>query len=187
VGEIFLRSNRFSNNFLVEQLENLGAEVWLAPMSEWVFYTNFTYRRRLRSEHNLGELFNANLTNKIQHYEERRLVNVLKDELPIAHDPPVEFLIELAQPYLDVSFSGEAILSIGKAIEYFHKGVGGIVNTLPFNCMPGTIVSSISKRVSEDHGGLPWLNLAYEGLSDKGDALKLEAFVHQARQFSHLD
>jgi predicted nucleotide-binding protein (sugar kinase/HSP70/actin superfamily) len=99
----------------------------------------------------------------------------------------VEYLIELAQPYLDVSFSGEAILSIGKAIEYFHKGAGGIVNTLPFNCMPGTVVSSISKRVSEDLGGLPWLNLAYEGLSEKGDALKLEAFVHQARQFSHLE
>jgi predicted CoA-substrate-specific enzyme activase len=187
VGEIFLRSNRFSNNFLVEQLESLGAEVWLAPMSEWVLYTNFTYRRRLKSEHNLGELFGASLTNRIQHHEEKRLVDTLKDELPIAHDAPVEHLIKLAQPYLDVSFSGEAILSIGKAIEYFHQGAGGIVNALPFNCMPGTIVTSISKRVSEDLGGLPWLNLAYEGLSDKGDTLKLEAFVHQARQFSHLE
>ncbi len=183
VGEIFLRANRFSNNFLVQHLEDLGAEVWLAPMSEWVFYTNFTYRQRLKSERNIREFLTANLTNFVQHKEEKKLMNLVAQEIPSAYDPPVEDLIRLAKPYVDVSLSGEAILSIGKAIEYCHNGAGGIVNTLPFMCMPGTIVSAISRKVSCDLEGLPWLNLAYEGLSDKSDELKLEAFVHQARQF----
>jgi len=184
VGEIFLRANRFSNNFLVEHLENLGAQVWLAPMAEWIFYTNFTYRRRLKKENSLGEFLTANLTNFVQHKDEKRLVSLVAEEIPSAYDPPVEETIKLAQPYIDVSLSGEAILSVGKAIEYVHNGAGGIVNTLPFMCMPGTIVSGVAGKVADDLGGVPWLNMAYEGLSDKGDELRLEAFVHQARQFS---
>ncbi|MBD3216823.1 MAG: CoA activase [candidate division Zixibacteria bacterium] len=184
VGEIFLRANRFSNNFLVEHLENLGAKVWLAPMAEWVFYTNFTYRRRLKKESSLGEFVTANLTNFIQHKAEKKIVGLVAEEIPSVYDPPVEEIIKLAKPYIDVSLSGEAILSVGKAIEYVHNGASGIVNTLPFMCMPGTIVSAVGGKVSEDLGGVPWLNMAYEGLSDKGDDLKLEAFVHQARQFA---
>lgn len=184
VGEIFLRANRFSNNFLVEHLENLGTEVWLAPMAEWVFYTNFTYRRRLKHDNNLGEFLTANLTNMVQHSQERKLVSLVAEEIPSVYDPPIEEVIRLARPYIDVSLSGEAILSVGKAIEYVHNGASAIVNTLPFMCMPGTIVSAVARKVAEDLGGVPWLNLAYEGLNDKGDELKLEAFVHQARQFS---
>jgi len=152
-------------------------------MAEWVFYTNFTYRRRLRSERRLGELLTAALTNRFQHRLERGLSEYLAAEFSAFCDPPIEELIRLAAPYLHVSFSGEAILSIGKAIEYYHKGVGGIVNTLPFMCMPGTIVSAISRRISQDLNGLPWLNLSYEGLSDKGEELRVEAFMHQVRQF----
>jgi len=184
VGEIFLRGNCFSNNYLVDQLERLGARIWMPPMAEWVFYTNYTYRLRVKEENRMDERIKAGLTNLIQHREENRLVTILQDDIPEAYDPPVEYLIKLARPYLDVSFSGEAILSIGKAIEYYHNGAGGVINTIPFNCMPGTVVAALSGKLSHDLEGLPWLNLAYEGLSDKGNELKLEAFVHQARQFS---
>jgi len=119
----------------------------------------------------------------IQKRDERRLAEVLIPEVPIAHEAPVERLIEFARPFVDVSLSGEAILTIGKAIDYYHRGACGIVNTLPFNCMPGTIVTAISKKVHEHCGGLPWLNIAYEGLEDKNEEIRLEAFLLQARQF----
>jgi len=45
VGEIYLRNNRFSNNHLIEKLENLGVEIWLASFAEWPLYTSHTYRR----------------------------------------------------------------------------------------------------------------------------------------------
>ena len=101
----------------------------------------------------------------------------------MAHEAPVEELIRLAEPYMDVSFSGEAILSIGKSIDYYHRGAAGIVNTFPLNCMPGTIVTSISKKIQDDCDKPPWLNLAYEGLEDKNEEIRLEAFILQARQF----
>jgi predicted nucleotide-binding protein (sugar kinase/HSP70/actin superfamily) len=40
VGEIYIRSNRFSNNDLVRKIEEFGGEAWLAPITEWVTYVN---------------------------------------------------------------------------------------------------------------------------------------------------
>ena len=37
-GEIFLRSNRFSNNDLVKECEKVGLEVIVSPIGEWMKY-----------------------------------------------------------------------------------------------------------------------------------------------------
>ncbi|NIM98258.1 MAG: hypothetical protein GTO24_09325 [candidate division Zixibacteria bacterium] len=54
---------------------------------------------------------------------------------------------------------------------------------MPFACMPGTVVTAISKKIREDFDNVPWLNLAYEGLEDVNEITRLEAFMHQAREF----
>ncbi len=183
VGEIYLRSNRFSNNFLIDRLEELGAEVWLAPMSEWVLYTNFTYKYTSKRDGDFKNLFSGFVRDKIQKRDEKYLSKALMDDVPLAHEASVERLVKLAEPFVDVSLSGEAILSIGKAIDYYHRGACGVINTSPFSCMPGTIVTAMSKKVQKHCDGLPWLNLAYEGLEDKNEDVRLEAFLLQARQF----
>ncbi len=40
IGEIFVRSHKFSNEDLVGKVETLGGEVWLAPVEEWIYYVN---------------------------------------------------------------------------------------------------------------------------------------------------
>ena len=59
----------------------------------------------------------------------------------------------------------------------------GIVIVTPFSCMPGTITSGLLKRVREDFGNIPLLNIAYEGQQDTQTVTRLEAFVHQARAY----
>lgn len=183
VGEIYLRQNRYANNDLVSLLESLGAEVMLAPMTEWVFYTNFTYKRRLFKERKLIELGKAILTDIFQRRIELQLLDAGSSHIRLNHDLPMEKLLELASPYLHVSFSGEAILSIGKAIEFYQRGAQGIVNAMPFGCMPGTIVTAISKKVRRDLNNVPWLNISYEGLEGANEYTRLEAFVYQAETF----
>ena len=63
------------------------------------------------------------------------------------------------------------------------EGAAGVVNAMPFNCMPGTVVSALSKTVADDLGGVPWLNISYEGLRDSGEDTRLEAFADQVRSF----
>jgi hypothetical protein len=39
------------------------------------------------------------------------------------------------------------------------------------------------KRYREDHNDIPFLNMAYDGQEETNTLTRLEAFMHQARQY----
>jgi len=86
-----------------------------------------------------------------------------------------------AEPFI-IKWFGEAALSVGKSIDWIKKDIDGIINVLPFTCMPGTMVTAISKRIREQYG-VPWLNIAFDGLEQGTTETRLEAFMFQARQY----
>ncbi|MEE9370994.1 MAG: hypothetical protein V3W45_05930, partial [Sedimentisphaerales bacterium] len=65
---------------------------------------------------------------------------------------------------------------------YHHQGFGGVVNVMPFSCMPSTVVSTQTMRVSAECGDMPILNLSFDGQEDSTLTTRLEAFVEQVRQ-----
>ncbi len=183
VGEIYIRSNRFSNNDLVRKIEALGGEAWVAGMAEWINYTTYMYKSSSRLKRAYKDYAKGWLTDRVQRGKEHRLEKVLEGSILECREPGIAQVLQLAGPYLHESFGGEAILSIGKAIDFVNQGLSGIVNTMPFTCMPGTVVTAMSKKLREDFDNVPWLNLAYEGLEDSSEITRLEAFMHQAREF----
>ena len=86
-----------------------------------------------------------------------------------------------AEPYI-VKWFGEAALSIGKSVDWIENGADGIINVLPFTCIPGNIVNAVSKRIREKYK-IPWLNLAFDGLEQETTETRLEAFMYQAKQY----
>ena len=80
---------------------------------------------------------------------------------------------------MDDSFEGEAILSVAKTVEFFHEGFSGVVNVMPFSCMPSTIVSSITPLLSRDCQNMPILNISFDGSEDATFQTRLEAFFEQ--------
>ena len=183
VGEIYVRSNRFSNENLVTKLETLGAEVWMPGISEWIYYTNFTGKRKSWHRKELVDFFRTKTNHFFQQKDEKRLEDLLNGGKHGEHEPKVEDIIKKASPYLHDSFEGEAVLSIGKSIDYIAKGAHGIVNAMPFTCMPGTVVNALLKRLREDNENIPYLNMVYEGAEDSNSMTRMEAFVHQARDY----
>ena len=183
VGEIYVRSHPFSNAHLVRQLESLGAEVSLAGFPEWIYYTNFTRIRSQRRRHNFVSTVKEILKNWIQRVDERRLSAVFADVLEDRLEPTTEALLKLAAPYIHDSFEGEAVLSIGKTIEQFQHHASGVVNVMPFTCMPGSIVTALLKRVREDHEQMPVVSLAYDGQAEGNTRTRIEAFMHQVKEF----
>ncbi len=184
VGEIYIRSNRFSNEDVVGQIEKLGGEAWVAPISEWLLYVNTTAKASALMNRSWKELLKAHLTAWVQHKDEQRFLNSFNGSLRSLHEPSIDQTLRTALPYIHHSFEGEAVLSVGKAIDYINRGVSGIVNVMPFTCMPGTIATAVLKRVQEDHHNIPLLNIAYEGQGDSQTLTRLEAFMHQARAFN---
>nr|MBN2277904.1 CoA activase [candidate division Zixibacteria bacterium] len=181
VGEIYLRNNRFSNNHLIEKIEKLGLEVRLATFTEWVNSTTYTYKLDSIADKSLKKIASAYLQEIYQHREETRIENKFRKYIPIDSEPHIAEIVRMASPYLPVAIRGEAVLSIGKAIDFRRRGASGIINCMPFNCMPGTIVTSLSSKISHDLGDVPWLNISYEGLQDTGEETRLEAFVDQVK------
>jgi predicted CoA-substrate-specific enzyme activase len=183
VGEIYIRGNRYGNEDIVKKIERLGGEAWVAPMAEWVLYLNATAKVSARMSRSWRDFLKAHVTHWFQVRDESRLLSGFNGTLRSLHEPTISRTLKRARPYVHHSFEGEAVLSVGKAIDYIERGVSGIVNVMPFSCMPGTITSGLLKRVREDFGNIPLLSIAYEGQQDTQTVTRLEAFVHQARAY----
>ncbi len=185
VGEIFIRSNRFSNNDLIREMEHLGAEIRLAPVSEWFHYINYTAKERSFKNKNFKNLLSTTINDFVQKKDEEKIYRQLCALMPNGREPSTKKLLKHSRPYLHSSFEGEAILTIGKSIDLVKKNISGIINVMPFTCMPGNISTGILKKVRDDYKNFPFLNLAYDGLEDTTIKTRLEAFVHQTRQFKN--
>ncbi len=182
VGEIYVRNHPFANNHIIRRLESVGLRCALSPVSEWMYYTNVTRKNQSLRRRQFRQLVHNWLQDVVMRRIERALAAPLEKRFgPIAEESS-EQLLRLARPYMDACFEGEAILSVGKMIEAHHKGFDGVVNVMPFGCMPSTIVASMTTQISRDCGGMPILNLSFDGQEDPALTTRLEAFAEQLRQ-----
>ncbi len=179
-GEIFVRHNRFSNQDLVRRIEALGGEVRLAGMDEWVQYVTSVSLRETRLARDLGRHLKLLLRRKVQDAVARRLEQA--GGSLAAHEPNVEHLLDLAAAYLPRDVRGEAVLTIGKALDLAPKAAG-VVLAMPFGCMPGTIATALLREAAATRN-LPVLALAFDGAAHPASDLALEAFMDQCRNRS---
>jgi predicted CoA-substrate-specific enzyme activase len=189
IGEIFVRHNTFANENVIRKIEALGGEVWLAPVEEWIYYVNHTALRKalvnLRNSftQKLAEdLLRTFITRHVQRKTEHEYSRNFTGFLKTLKEPSTAEILKNAAPYLHDSFEGEAVLSMGKAVDLVKRGASGIVSAMPFGCMPGTIVSALLKGLRQNEK-VPCLSVAYDGAETTCSGIQLEAFMHQAGEF----
>ena len=182
IGEIFVRSHLFSNENLIKNVEALGGEAWLAPVEEWIYYVNLMGLRKAWIKKERSAIINFLLKKFYQKRVEHRLAKYFKGFLKTLKEPSTEQILKKASPYLHNSFEGEAILSIGKGVDLFERGASGIINAMPFGCMPGTIVSALLRGISKDYG-IPCISIPYDGTESSTVEIQLEAFMDQAKDY----
>jgi predicted CoA-substrate-specific enzyme activase len=183
VGEIYTRANKFSNENAVREIEALGGEVWMPPIGEWLLYVTYCSRVDALADRRFRDLLQLCLEERVQKKDEHRLEEIFHGSLKNPTEPSISETLELAKDFLHPSFRGEAILSMGKSRDFVRKGACGMVNIMPFTCMPGTVVNSLFKLFRERHDNIPFLNLAYDGQEQTHTRTRLEAFMYQVRQF----
>jgi predicted CoA-substrate-specific enzyme activase len=184
VGEIFVRSNHFANDALIRRLEDLGAQCGVPPLEEWLDYIDHQRKRRsrLHIEGGWRDWAKQKLTEIVQERVAEPIRQQFDDSLEtFARELPTQAIIDRGHQYLTPAVEGEAILSMGRVVEYAEHGFDGIVNILPFGCMPGTIVSLLLHQFRRDYG-LPVLSVVVEGTKDPGRDVRFEAFLQQCRE-----
>jgi len=182
IGEIFVRSNKFSNENLARKIESLGGEAWLAPVEEWIYYVNYTASQKALLKKEWSDIMNTLLKTFFQKRIEHKYAGYFSGFLKTLNEPETKEIIKKASPYLHSSFEGEAILSIGKAVDLIERGASGIVNAMPFGCMPGTIVTALMQGLNKKYG-VPFISIPYDGTESPTTEIQLEAFMHQAKEY----
>ncbi len=178
VGEIYVRGNPFTNENVLRNIENFGGEAWLTPTAEWFLYT--AYKQTWTARENFAGLFElgaAHLKNKFLHRVEHKMYELCQPFLADRIEPPIKDVLESGLKYFPMNFEGEAILTIGRAIEFAKTGADLVVNCAPFGCMPGTLTGAILADIQSQYH-VPMVSMFYDG---EGDINRhLEIFIQEA-------
>jgi predicted CoA-substrate-specific enzyme activase len=183
VGEIFMRDNAFCSANMVRRLEALGAETLMAPFAEWISYSTYRYTRDSRWKKNTGGYVRSKIQGVLQHQLEHTLVDAVTKITPVGPMVRIEEMLDHCDQYIHRDYDGDPPLSLGTTSILSENYISGVVNILPFTCMPGTLNTSVSDLFRRDHDHLPWENFAYDGQEDSSLDSRLQAFMHQAREF----
>ena len=203
IGEIFVRRDEFSRKNIVSYLESHGFMVRVAPVAEYLCYSNFVVNSGLgEREFTKKEQVRMRLTSHIQEWWEWRIKSILaKSGLYKFEMIEVEKTIDSARHLIDPEFRGEAVLTVGLALREILHDSCGVVAIGPFGCMPSRMSEAIlkkemnvegkkrlpgwGKRAGEfsDVGDFPFLSIETDGLPfPQLIEANLEAFTLQARR-----
>jgi predicted CoA-substrate-specific enzyme activase len=185
LGENYIRCNPVANDRLAEILEDLGAEVWLPSLCEWIYYTNWTARLHCRQEKRPLRYLQLLAIDALQRFDQATIERVARNRLHNNQRPRLSRVFRLAAKYVPKTFEGETIVGIGRTLDLHERGVGGVIHVAPFGCMVGGIVETLGERISEDLEGFPILTVQYDGQGSALTRSKLEGFVHRAKAWEN--
>ena len=185
VGEIFVRLNSYSNQNIVRKIEKLGGEVWIADVSEWVWYTNSEIRRKLREKGRQFSLdmFKTRLAETIQARDEADLLRPLHTLFKNRPETRVDDLLAYSAPYLPQKKAlGEMTVNAGKAIAFYHAGADGVIDICPFTCMNGIVSEAVYPVLSRDYNNLPVRVIYVDGVPIDLES-HLQIFMELAKSY----
>ncbi len=179
VGEIYLRNVPSSNGRVVEALERRGIRARVAPVSEFLQYSDLVGPRLRRTT--LGDRLNGWVRRRIE-----VLCHAAASGRMGWHVPPhVREVVRAAEPWVRDALEGETVLTVGGAVRSWRRAeVDGVLSVGPLECMPNKLAESHLVHVGEREDLLS-LTLSLNG--DPADPESLDGFAievharHRAR------
>jgi len=202
IGEIYLRRDGFSQRYLAEQMAEKGIVALMAPVMEWVYYTNYLAARGLRGKHTVPQRIKFRLKGLLMRKHERTIKNIMAASgLYTYHLIEIEHLVSSVTRFIDPRLTGEAILTLACALTEIVDRVDGVISIGPFGCMPSRIAESVIKqtidtekpticsdrelvhKIMQEHPRLPFLSIESDG-SPFPPVIEasLESFVLQTKR-----
>ena len=205
VGEIFVRRDGISRQFITERLAQMGFACTCAPVAEWIHYADWLVKNGYALNGNNG--WSKKIGLMVKQRAMRRAEMDIKQRLArsgLVHPEMVDIpdIIRHAHPHITPDHLGEAILTVGSALKEVVSTTCGVVSIGPFGCMPNRIAESILgeimtaddklkvapgdrwlQTVLKDVSSLPFLSIESDGAPfPQIITAKLEAFCLRARQ-----
>ncbi len=144
-GEIFVRRDALSRQYLTERLAKMGFATVCSPVAEWVLYCNYMVDEGLNPEDmSIMEKVKLKIRNKFQARYEKRIKSILSTSGLVQAEPlDMNTIIDNASPYISRDLPGEAILTIGSSLTEVVSHSCGVIAIGPFGCMPNRLSEAI--------------------------------------------
>ncbi len=145
-GEIFVRRDGLSRQYLTEYLAARGFATACTPVAEWIVYSDYVVNKGW-SDHSyegMRSKLGARIKQYVMRKDERRIKKILSSSgLVQAHPVHIRQIIETARPYISPYLSGEAILTVGSSLKEVVSETCGAIAIGPFGCMPNRLSEAI--------------------------------------------
>jgi len=144
-GEIFVRRDELSRQYLTERLAEKGFATVCSPVAEWVLYCNYMVDKGLNpDELSILERFKLKIRNKFQARYEKQIKSALSSS-GLVHAEPLDMdkIIKNASPFISRDLPGEAVLTVGGSIAEVVSNSCGVIAIGPFGCMPNRLSEAI--------------------------------------------
>ena len=184
IGEIFMRDNAACNGNISNRLEDLGVEVFVAPFSEWITYSTYRFTRDSKWKNDKKGVIKSKIQGLGQEIIAASLLRGIEKFIDHEKDVSLHDMLNLCNKYINEFYDGDPPVAIGTSEALSQRGVSGIAAILPFTCMPGTLVASVSDTFRKDHNNIPFINIAYDGQDSVSLDTRLQAFVFQVKEFA---
>ena len=183
IGEIFMRDNAGCNGNIANRLEDLGVEVMVGPFSEWIYYSTHRFTRDSKWKNDRKGIIKSKIQSLGQEYIANSLLKGIKKFTDHEKDVSLHEMLTLCNSYVNEFYDGDPPIAMGSSVALSKRGVSGLAAILPFTCMPGTLIASVSDSFRKDHGNIPFINIAYDGQDTVSLDTRLQAFVFQVKEF----
>ena len=175
-GEIYLRSNKFSNSNLVKVCEDAGLEVIVSPVGEWIKYASYRHLEDTIRFRKIKKIIASYLKNRVVAGDDHLVGSYVEDMLD-GRDPSIAELLSKTSLYLSPRCGSEAVLSIGAGLEWIENPrFAGVISVMPHGCMPGGIVAAMAEKLSQIYHK-PWISLTYDGILETNNLTKISEFA----------
>ncbi len=188
-GEFFVRLHEQANQYIIRRLEGKGMETWLAPATEYLIYSYYItsvlakekFRLNRKKEYFKEWILKSTIYKILIGYE-HMLFNATLPYMQGFDDITAQEIVSNGEKYTRHYIVGEAIVSMGKAVDYVKRGLDGIISVIPFNCMPGLIVAGFVPKFRYDNNNIPFVSIEYDGFQDSTREMIIDTFVAQVKE-----
>jgi predicted nucleotide-binding protein (sugar kinase/HSP70/actin superfamily) len=105
-GEIFLRSNKFSNSNLVKECEKAGLEVVVSPIGEWLKYITYRNIEDGVRDRDLKRIITGNIRKYLLEKDERSVICNFAEMIE-EEEPTTKELLHYSRQYLSPSVAAK--------------------------------------------------------------------------------
>lgn len=147
IGEIYVRREEYSRLDLIKILTENGFLVRTAPITEYVYYTNYLQRNNIVKAFTPKEKIALYIKERIQKRIEKKIKKILsKSKLCSPEMIDVEKTINYGNELVSERLIGETILTIGLSLREILDESCGIITIGPFNCIPSRLAEGILNK-----------------------------------------